>query len=100
MDSYRPKLPKRESLGPSDAMNNRYVCAASRRSSRKLLQISIASACTELAVLQCRTCIRPGAHGFSASKGFLGFDEELRVLELDGLVFDFEKILVLLYYEP
>lgn len=54
----------------------------------------------EVAISQCRTCLRPGAHGFPASKGFLGFDEELRVLELDGLVFDFEKIFVLLYHQP
>ena len=61
---------------------------------------SIAGDCAELAILQCRTCLRSSAHGFPASKGILGVDEELHVLELNGLVSHVEKVLDLLHREP
>ncbi len=93
-------MPTRESLGPGDAINNRYVCAASSRPSRSRVRSFRWSDCAECAVLQCRTCLRPSAHGFPASKGILGVHEELHVLELNGLVSHVEKVLDLLHREP
>jgi len=55
---------------------------------------SITGDCAELAILQCRTCLRSSAHGI------LGVYEELHVLELNGLVSHVEKVLDLLHREP
>ena len=58
-----------------------------------------ASKCADRAILQCRICVRPDHHGLPASKGIVGVDEELHVVELNGLVSRFETILLLVRHQ-